>query len=334
MPRERRVLVIELAGLGDNVHLLPALWLVRREWPQARLEVLVNADVATLFSLTPWVDRVLAYPRAPRPGVVGNIRWASRLRRAGYDTVINTTGSDRSSLLAFATAARVRIGRRPSDGGPPGWRALYTRVVDVPYYREPMYVQKWTCVRSAGIGAACDDAPQFHVTIDPALRRDAGIADSDERRYIHVSPFTTADERELAPTQLAALIGALRDAYPALRIAISCAQTVRERAKLDALLPLLREPPWRVYAGTLDVAALAAVIETCAVNLSGDTGSLHLAMMTRAPAVAWFRAHKGQDEWIPRGARYRVLVAGGGARDALHGIATGALLDAIGGVLE
>src|SRR5205809_6440858 len=101
---------------------------------------------------------------------------------------------------------------------------------------------------------------------------------------------------------------------------------------MQALLLTLREPPWRVYAGTLDAAALAAVIQACAVSLSGDTGSLHLAMMTRAPAVAWFRTHKGEREWIPEGPRYRVLISGGGPRDCLHGIETEALVRAFGEV--
>src|SRR5439155_507517 len=65
----QKLLVIELAGLGDNVHLLPALWLVRRQWPGAELHVMVNANVASLFKLTPWVDRLWSYPSAPKPGV-------------------------------------------------------------------------------------------------------------------------------------------------------------------------------------------------------------------------------------------------------------------------
>ena len=329
----RKVLVMELAGLGDNVHLLPALWLVRRQWPDAQLHLMVNAHVASLFRLAPWVDRVWPYPSAPKPGVRENLRWANRLRHERFDVVVNTTGSDRSSLLTRATGARSRIGRRPADGGPPGWRLLYTQVMEQDFYRDLMYRQKWLCLRQAGFDAGTAE-PEFHVAIDPMLRRDAGIEPEDARRYIHMSPFTTADERELPREQVVALIAGLRAAHPGFRIALSCADNERERAKMEALLPMLREPPWRVYAGTLDVARLAAVIETCAVNLSGDTGSLHLAMMTRAPAVAWFRAHKGEKEWIPTGSRYRVLVAEGGAKDALHGIETGALLEAVAAVLS
>jgi len=56
--------------------------------------------------------------------------------------------------------------------------------------------------------------------------------------------------------------------------------------------------------------------------------------MTRAPAAAWFRAHKGQNEWIPLAPQYRVLIAEGGAPDSLHGIATDALLAAAAALLH
>src|SRR5204863_155282 len=84
---------------ADNVHLIPALWLVRRQWPDAQLHLMVNAHVASLFKVTPWVDRIWAYPSSPKPGLRGNLRWAGDLRRERFDIVINTTGSDRSSLL-------------------------------------------------------------------------------------------------------------------------------------------------------------------------------------------------------------------------------------------
>src|SRR5438477_8344011 len=94
---QRKLLVMELAGLGDNVHLLPALWLVRRQWPDAELHLMVNSHVASLFNLTPWVDRTWAYPSSPKPSLAASLRWAGNLRREGFDCVINTTGSDRSS---------------------------------------------------------------------------------------------------------------------------------------------------------------------------------------------------------------------------------------------
>ncbi|HUP29476.1 MAG TPA: glycosyltransferase family 9 protein, partial [Usitatibacter sp.] len=188
-----KVLVMELAGLGDNVHLLPALWELRDHWPATELHVMVNAHVAALFGLAPWVDRTWAYPR-PRPSLASSLDWTRRLRAERFDCVINTTGSDRSSLITRGTGAPMRIGRRPADGGPPGWAWLFTQVVDEPHYREPMYLQKRNFMATAllGPGRRFAGEPRFHVAIDPALRRAAGITAADEGKYIHLSPCTTA----------------------------------------------------------------------------------------------------------------------------------------------
>lgn len=331
----RKVLVMELAGLGDNVHLLPGLWEVRAHWPQAQLHAMVNAPMVPLLRLAPWVDRAWAYPTAPKPGLAGTLALARALRAQCFDCVINTTGSDRSSILTWATRAPVRIARRPADGGPPGWSWLMTRVLFQPHYDAPMHVQKRRLLREA-LGLPPVEGggrPDFHVAIDPALRRAAGIAPDDDGGYLHVSPFTTAPARELPLAQLAELLALLRREHAHLRVVLSCSPDARERRHMGELLGLLREPPWKVFVGTLAVDALAAVIAGAALNLSGDTGSLHLAYMANTPAVAWFRAHRGQDEWIPREPRYRVVVAEGGAPDALHGIETRALADAASQVL-
>lgn len=332
----RKVLVMELAGLGDNVHLLPGLWEARCRWPQAQLHLMVNAPMVPLFRLAPWVDRTWGYPTSPKPGIAGTLSLARALHAQRFDCVINTTGSDRSSILTWATRAPVRIARRPADGGPPGWSRLMTRVIFHPHYASPMHVQKRRVMREAlGLPAPDDSArPDFHVTIDPALRRAAGIDAAADAGYMHVSPFTTSPARELPLGQVAELLAALRRAHPRLRVVLSCAPDARERRGMRALTGLLSQPAWKVFDGTLAVDALAAVIDGAALNLSGDTGSLHLAYMAGTPAVAWFRAHRGQDEWIPREPRYRVVVADGGPREALHGIDTAALVEAVAQVLE
>lgn len=333
----RKVLVMELAGLGDNVHLIPALGALRNHWPQAEIHVMANAHVSDVFALTPWIARTWAYPGSPRPGVRGNIAVVRKLRAEGFDFVINTNGSDRSSLLTWASGAPLRISRTPEDGGPLGWAMLFTRTITQPHYEEPMYLQKWKFMHAVlanlpgeGPGAI----PALTIAIDPALRRGAGIEAEDEGRYIHVSPFTTAVARELPLEQVAALVAGLRERHPHLRMVLSCSANKRETEGMDALLPLLHEPPWKVFRGTLDIPALAAVIEKAALAFSGDTGSLHLAMMSGAPAVAWFRTHRGEREWIPLQPQYRVLIAEGGAPDALHGISTDELLGAAGELLE
>ena len=115
----KKVMVLDLGFLGDTVHLLPALWMVRQAYPQAELHVAVAAHITSLMDCAPWVNRVWGYMRYPRHATLReNWQMVSRLRREKFDVVINLNGSDRSSWLTFLSGARERLGRVPDDGGP------------------------------------------------------------------------------------------------------------------------------------------------------------------------------------------------------------------------
>jgi ADP-heptose:LPS heptosyltransferase len=308
-PRTRaakKVMVLDLGFLGDTVHLLPALWTVRQAYPQAELHVVVAAHITSLMACVPWVNHVWGYMRYPRHATLReNFDMVARLRREKFDVLINLNGSDRSSWLSFLSGARERLGRRPDDGGPPFWTRMFTAHVSHPFTEEAVYLQRCHCLEKAGFPFT---APEFHTQVDPDGLRAAEISSADHGTYFHISPFTTADTKELPPAQLAQLIAALAETFPERKIALSCAPTDRECKKMDELLALLPRKPWRVFAGNLNLVQLAAVIQASAVHFCGDTGPFHLAVMTNTPTVAWFWPNPGIKQWLPVGEQYRVLV--------------------------
>jgi len=300
----KKVMVLDLGFLGDTVHLLPALWVVRLAYPQAELHATVAAHITSIMDCVPWVNRVWGYMRYPRHATLReNIEMVSRLRREKFDVVINLNGSDRSSWLTFLSGARERLGRMPDDGGPLFWKRMFTAHVSHPFIGEPVYLQRCHCLVKAGFPFT---KPEFHTQIDPAGLQVAQISEHDD--YLHLSPFTTADSKELAPAQLAELIAALAEKFPGKKLAVSCAPTLREQKKMDDLLTRLPQKPWRVFAGNLNLIQLAAVIQHSALHLCGDTGPFHLAVMTNTPTVAWFWPNPGIRQWLPDGDQYRVLV--------------------------
>ena len=219
----------------------------------------------------------------------------------------------------------------PEGGGPAFWRQRFTDTVYHPFSPEPVYVQNCRCLEQAGFPSRL---PEFHVEIAPAHLQAARIAPAAAGTYFHLSPFTTDDRKELPPAQLAELVRALPARWPGKKLVLSGAPTERERSKMDALLRQLPHPPWRVFAGELNLLQLAAVIQHSAAHLCGDTGTLHMALMTRTPAVSWFRPNPGSQAWIPVGDCYRTLL---GAEDnphgSLQGISTPELVRAVQSVL-
>ena len=328
----RKVMVLDLGFLGDTVHLLPALWLVRQAYPQAELHVTVASHITSLMDCVPWVNHVWGYMRYPRHATLReNFEMVSRLRREKFDVLINLNGSDRSSWLTFLSGARERLGRRPDDGGPPFWNRMFTAHVAHPFTEEPVYEQRCRCLAKAGFPFT---HPEFHTQVDPVNLRAAEISEADRGSYFHLSPFTTADYKELSPVQLTELISALAQTFPEKKLALSCAPTERERKKMTALLALLPCPPWRVFAGNLSLIQLAAVIEHSALHFCGDTGPFHLAMMTNTPTVAWFWPNPGLRQWVPSGGSCRVSVgANEPGEPFLRRIDTGELIRAAQSVL-
>ena len=187
-------MVLDLGFLGDTVHLLPALWLVRQAYPQAELHVTVAAHITSLMDCVPWVNRVWGYMRYPRHATLReNLQMVARLRREKFDVVINLNGSDRSSWLTLLSGAPARLGRLPDDGGPPFWQRMFTAHVSHPFTGEPVYLQRCRCLQKAGFPFT---APEFHTHVDPAGLRAAEISASDA--YFHLSPFTTAECQGIA----------------------------------------------------------------------------------------------------------------------------------------
>src|SRR5947209_2505211 len=327
----RKVLVPDLGFLGDTVHLMPALWMVRQAYPTAELHLMVAEHVTSLMEVAPWVDSIWGYPRFPKHASLRkNIQTVRRLRKERFDVVINLNGSDRSSWLIWSSGARERLGRLPVDGGPCLWRSMFTEVVEHPFLEEPAYLQKCHCLCKAGFPA---QQPEIHIEIASKHLKAAGISAADAGTYFHLSPFTKTDEKELPLEQTAELINALQREFPGKRLIITCAPDQDEGRKMEALLSKINKSPWRVLPGNLNLVELAALIQQSSLHLSGDTGTLHLALMTGVPTVSWFRTADKMKAWIPSGPKHRTLLGNGPGPESLLSIAIPDVLDAAKAVL-
>ncbi len=302
----KKVMVLDLGFLGDTIHLLPALWMIRQAYPQAELHVAVSTHVTALMDCVPWIDRTWGYMRFPRHATLReNLQMVAALRREKFDVLINLNGSDRSSWLTFLSGAPERLGRMPGEKVPPLWRHLFTARVFHPYKVEPLYLQRCRCLEQAGFPFI---PPAFHADIDPASLRAADISEMDAKSYFHIGSFATADRKELPPAQLVEFITALQKTFPEKKIVLTCAPTEREQKKMAGLLAALPQKPWRVFSGNLTIPQLAAVIQHSALHFSGDTGTMHLATMVGTPLVAWFWPNPGRGQWLPVGDQFRVIV--------------------------
>ena len=108
-----RILIVRLGALGDIVHALPALAALRRTFPDARIDWLVDARHRAVLDLVSGLTSVV---------VVETMRRWSRLpsavrglRAARYEIAIDLQGLLKSAVLARASGADRVLGfERPA----------------------------------------------------------------------------------------------------------------------------------------------------------------------------------------------------------------------------
>src|SRR5580704_4379221 len=106
-----KIIVVDFGFLGDSVHLVPALWEIKRHYAGAQLHTLSASVGAELLAMAPCVDRPWSFPlTAKSPPWWKHWDILRDLRRQRFDLAFNFTGSDRSLFATAFIGARWSLG--------------------------------------------------------------------------------------------------------------------------------------------------------------------------------------------------------------------------------
>ena len=109
----RRILLIRPSALGDVCRTVPVLVSLRRAWPDAEIDWLVQDDFAPAIMHHPDLTRVLPFMRRDlgksiARGSFGPLaQFVAQLKRAKYDLVFDLQGLARSGFFDSPTIAIV-----------------------------------------------------------------------------------------------------------------------------------------------------------------------------------------------------------------------------------
>ena len=114
----RSVLVVKPSSLGDVVHTLPAVSLLKRAWPETRLRWIVNPEWAPLLEGNPDVDEIILFPRRELSGsFTKQLRWLRATGKAcRSDLVLDFQGLLRSAIMVkwFGYSVSLALAEPPS----------------------------------------------------------------------------------------------------------------------------------------------------------------------------------------------------------------------------
>lgn len=275
-----RILLIKPSSLGDIVHALPVVSVLKEQWPTAHVTWLVKRQWADLVERAEGVDRVWPVDTTARDWV----RQVRALRHECFDLAIDLQGLFRSGALAGLCGAPRRIGFANGREGSP-W--FYTQLVRVPQ-REMHAVDRYLLVAEA-LGACLESPPQFRFKIaesDMAVVRSTfqshGVLLDRPWVAMHVSARWPTKRWPLG--SFAAVIDQLdqEGLGPAVLIGSS-----DDRHDVDQLRALTKGA-FVDLTGAVPLGCLPALLSKATVLVTNDSGPMHVAAALGTPVVAMF----------------------------------------------
>ena len=287
-----KILVVRPGGIGDAVLFFPLLQALRREFPQARLDVLAERRNVGLFRTNDVVHHAYAYD-----GSYG--RELLAVLRGKYDIVIDTEQSHfLSAIITYLTRAPVRCGFDTQGRG-----GLFTHRV---HYSDQIYeVHSFLNLFHALTRkrqAFDPEQPFFPIAEEHLAWARALLGNGSGARLAVVLPGASTPLKRWAPERYRRVVQWLIER--GLRVAVIGGAT-DVRAAQEVIEGL---DPSRIInlAGSTNLPRTAAVIALADVYVSSDTGPLHVAYGVGTSTVHMFGSGI-LEKWAPAGSRYRAV---------------------------
>jgi ADP-heptose:LPS heptosyltransferase len=291
--RPFNVLFIRYDKLGDMIMCSGVMREIVRAHPTISIDVLTTPANEPALANLPFVRDVIAHERGQRGGFAGV---ASRLRRGGYDAVVDglvwrPSVSSYTTKLMIVSRARWRIGSagRPHD-------FVYNVPVTPPAtrYTEHHVDHLARLASPFGLGAADGDwRPEIVLTESEragAESRWSRLSDSGPRMLVNLS--AGHPERRWPDDRFAQLLSHLRQRVPNARLAIIALPAERGSAERlaalaggAAIIPTVRE--------------LFALIACSDLVVTPDTAVAHAASAFVRPTLALLRRRAEYHIWVP-----------------------------------
>ena len=289
------VLAIRLGALGDVLRTVPAVRLIRRGLPEARIVWAVEEHWRIVLDEHPDLDAIVPLPRkqwdrwsarwTDWPRLAGSL-WKVRhaLRAVGADLAVDFHGNLRSGVVARLSGAPVRLGyagHQQKEGN----RRFTTHRVPSGDRRTPRMERNLDLVRALGLPARpLPDGGLHMVAVGREQARRILREQSDGANLIVVSPGASPAQAYKRPP-LALLVAACRAAHRRGAIALvvfgpgeeddarRLTQAAGDAARLAPSTPL---------------PVLAALLSEARLFVGGDSGPLHLACAVGCPVLGLY----------------------------------------------
>ncbi|MEY4635235.1 MAG: Lipopolysaccharide core heptosyltransferase RfaQ [Acidobacteriota bacterium] len=274
-----RILIVRMSALGDIVHALPVLAALRRAWPAARVDWIVDEAYASILSLAEGLnERVIV--RKKNGGVMDYLNAVRHLRAQKYEAALDLQGLLKSAVWARLSGAARVIGFDRAHLREPLAASFYSETV-VPLDAPHVIRKNLSILKALGVPPSAVELP-LHPEAAPATTA-AVAAAGGARKYAVLNPGAAWPNKRWPAERFGALAAQLyaRTGLPSLVTWGPRERELAERVIAASSGAAVAAPP-------TEIADLAVIMRDAALVVSGDTGPLHIAAAMGTPLVGLY----------------------------------------------
>ncbi len=284
-----RILVIQIRAIGDVVLTTPVLPVLKRHFPEARIDFLTGKGIGSILRGLPEVHEVLEI--TPYAGIAEVWEMIREVRSRNYDLVIDYQGTNTPALIAYFSRAPYRL----------GWQRVRRRWAYTIYGQpesEMVYVPLQKCQLLRAIGITEENwHPQIAFSL-PAHQKAAEFLKSHHSGngpVINVTVVGKRQARQWFPDRWARTIDLLQEE---LNATVFVNATPKELPDVENVTALCRKTPYILPMWNLET--FAAYLAQVDLHLSYDNGVKHLAVALDVPTISFYGSAR-PEHWHPPG---------------------------------
>ena len=286
--RFKNILITKPSSLGDIVLALPALRVLRKSFPEAKISWLIRPEFAQLIENHPHLNEIITFDRKLlgkawfHPGAFGALMSLIRkLRRSEFDVIFDFQGLFRTASLAWLSGCKLRFGMANA-------RELATIFYThkVPQNIECIHMVDYylKIIQAAG---ASEFGVEFVFPQNPnaedsvsKLLASHGIQDD----YAVLISGSAHQDKCWPPERFARLADKISSQYNLSIVATGSTSeaSIVEKVKEKANVPIAS------LAGQTSLSELVALLKHAKLVVSNDTGPGHIAAALGVPLVLIF----------------------------------------------
>ncbi len=304
----KKILIIRLSALGDTIHTIPMVYALKKEYPNANIDWVVEDKASEFIINNPIINKVYEIPRNKWKKNINKIKNIKEyieiiklIRNENYDIVIDTQQLLKSSIIMGLSKGKRKI---TLDGGREFSGFFANEIINTG--RKQFDINYHVVKRNMEIAKylGCKDLkeefiiPNFSEKISEEIKNTIETADKT-KKIIVIAPATTWTNKHWIITGWVEVINEFKDKYN-----IILTGSEKEKGLIQQILAKTNDSRIIDLSGKTTLKDLTYIFNKSDLVITPDSGSCHIAWATGHPKIISLFFATSANRTAPYGEKY------------------------------